>query len=202
MLILDPNRTALVIIDMQNDFCHPDGYYAGLRPIERVQVAVEPVVRLTAQAREAGAGIVFTRLVHAPETGPMEARHRLLPALWSATGEDRLIPGTWGAEMLAELAPQFGDTVIDKTNYSAFVGTRLTDLLRAQGWDTLLLCGVTTYACVLATAFSAFDNGFDVVLAKDATASWDIELTEAAGKIVERLLGRAIAQDDICFRAD
>lgn len=198
MPALDPGRTAVVVIDMQNDFCHPDGYYASLRDVSGLIATVAPVARLIASARAAGAGIVYTRLVHDAAHGAMESRHRLTPARWSSTG-DRLLPGTWGAEVHADLAPRPGDPVIDKAGYSAFEGTGMEAVLHERGIDTIILCGVTTYACVLATGFSAFDRGFDVVLATDATASWDEGLTRAAGGIVDYLLGRAVPMDAIAF---
>jgi biuret amidohydrolase len=77
---LDPARTALVIVDMQNDFCHSEGFYARMgRDVAALASAVEPCRQALSNARAAGAQIVFTRLLHDPALGAMEERHRLRP---------------------------------------------------------------------------------------------------------------------------
>ena len=87
-------------------------------------------------------------------------------------------PGSWGAAIVDALAPLPDDIVVDKPAYSAFEATDLEARLRQRGVTTLIVCGVVTYACVLATAFAAFDKGFDVLLARDATGSWNDELAQ------------------------
>jgi len=87
----------------------------------------------------------------------------------------------------------------DKPGYSAFAQTGLEPLLRARGIRTLLIAGVVSYACVLATAFSAFDSDFDVILVQDAAGSWNPRLGEDTGAIVDLLLGHAIAAEDLQF---
>ena len=82
--------------------------------------------------------------------------------------------------------------VVDKVGYSAFEGTGLEKELRARGIRTVVMTGVVTYACVLATAFSAFDRDFDVILATDAVGSWNDELGARTADIVDLLLGVAV----------
>ncbi len=189
---LDPETTALIVVDLQNDFCSPGGYYAGTgQNVAALAAAVEPASRLLHRAREAGMPVVFTRIVRHPSTGPTENRHRLLPRRWFSQGK-RLVPGTWGADLVGGLQPRPDELVLDKNGYSAFHGTELEAHLHACGVRTLVLCGVLTYACVLATAFAAFDRGFDVVLATDATGSWVEGLGPASFEIVDLLLGHAV----------
>jgi nicotinamidase-related amidase len=201
MLSLDPATTAVVVVDMQNDFCHANGYYtkAG-RDVSGLAGAVAPVRALVERARAAGGTIVYTRLVHDSSRGAMEERHALRPKRWTASGK-RLLPGTWGADVVDALAPAATDIVIDKTGYSAFDATALEQLLRERGIRTIVLCGVVTYACVLATGFSAFDRGFDVVLAADAAGSWNATLGHATSDIVDLLLGMSVLMADISFTA-
>ena len=195
-LRVDPARAALVIVDMQNDLCSADGFYAGAgRDISELAAAIGPVAALLAMARAAGMTIVFTRLVH-DARGAMEERHELRPKRWSASGE-RLRPGSRGAEVVDALKPMPGEIVIDKAGYSAFDATKLEEELRRRGVKTLILCGVVTYACVLATGFSAFDRGFDVILATEAAGSWKPELGTATEQIVDLLLGHSVSIDDI-----
>jgi nicotinamidase-related amidase len=194
---VDAAATALVVVDMQNDFCHPDGYYAHAgRDIAPLAAAIAPTRALLQRGRHAGLTVVFTRLVHDMQRGAMEERHVIRPRRWTASGK-RLLPGSWGAEVIADLEPEDGEIVVDKTGYSAFDDTTLERDLRARGITTLILSGVVTYACVLATAFSAFDRGFDVLLATEAVGSWNAALGSGTTEIVDLLLGRAVAGDDI-----
>ena len=128
----------------------------------------------------------------------MEARHTLKPKTWTTSG-DRLVDGTPGAQVVDRLTPGSGEIVVDKTGYSAFHNTDLEARLRERGVRTLLFTGVTTYACVLASAFAAFDRDFDVVFLTDMVASWKPALDEATFEIIDLLLGNAMASDAIDF---
>jgi nicotinamidase-related amidase len=199
MLSLDPLTTAVVVVDMQNDFCHADGYYAKVgRDISALAAAVAPVAALIARARVASCPIFYTRLIYDSRIGAMEERHAIRPKHWTASGK-RLEIGTWGAAVVDELAPGTADVVIDKMGYSAFDSTELERHLTDCGIRTVVLCGVVTYACVLATAFSAFDRGLDVVLAADSVGSWNAGLGHAASDIVDLLLGHSVVMDEIDF---
>lgn len=197
MPTLVAKQCAVLVVDMQNDFCHREGHY-GLcgNDISDFLSAIEPVSRLVSKARAAGATVGYTRLVYDKRAGSMEDRHVLKPRRWIPKG-DRLRPGTWGAAVIDQLAALPGDIVIDKAGYSAFEGTDLEAQLRSRGITTIIVCGVVTYACVLATAFSAFDRGFDLVLASDATGSWSSTLASATSEIVDLLLGHAARIDEI-----
>lgn len=199
MLLIDPDRCAVLAVDMQNDFCHRDGHYgrAG-EDVSRFQAAIEPVARLIERARNAGATVAYTRLIYDDAAGAIEDRHAIKPRHWIPNGR-RLQRGTWGAAVIDALAPKQHDIVVDKPGYSAFEATDLEAMLRQRGITTLIMCGVVTYACVLATAFSGFDKGFDVVLARDATGSWSDDLGDAAARIVDLLMGQSLASDEIEF---
>ena len=189
--------TALIVVDMQNDFCSADGYYATVgRDISKLAASAAPVAALVARGRQAGMTIVFTRLLYDAVRGAMEDRHAIRPRRWTASGK-RLMPGTRGADVIDALAPRDGDIVVDKVGYSAFEGTDLARELRARGIRTVIMTGVVTYACVLATAFSAFDRNFDVVLATDAVGSWNDELGARTADIVDLLLGVAVPASGI-----
>jgi nicotinamidase-related amidase len=201
MLEVWADRCAVVVVDMQNDFCHLDGYYAGSgRDVIALQSVVDPIRRLLEQARAAGMPVVFTRLLHDQARGAMQDRHRLVPRRWTARGR-RLQPGSWGAQVIDDLAPRPGDLVVDKSGYSAFDRTGLEEWLRQHRITTLLITGVVGYACVLATGFAAFDRDFDVVLVRDAVASWDTGLGRATESIVDLLLGHAVRSDQLVIRS-
>jgi nicotinamidase-related amidase len=199
-LVVFAPETALVIVDMQNDFCAPDGYYARIgADVSALTAAIDPVAALLARAREHSLAICFTRLVHDPARGAMEQRHRIRPRHWKASGS-RLAPGSWGADIVDALRPRDGEIVIDKPGYSAFADTQLEAELRARGITTLIFAGVVTYACVLASAFAAFDGGFDVILTTDAVGSWNPALGQGAHDIVDLLLGQAVPSSQIDIR--
>lgn len=201
LLKVRSDRAAVVVIDMQNDFCDPAGYYAGSgRDVSALRGAVRPVRRLLDRARGAGMPVVFTKLVHDAARGAMQERHRLVPRRWTARGA-RLQPGSRGAQIVDELAPRPGELVVEKAGYSAFDRTGLEQWLRERGVTTVLIAGVVGYACVLATGFAAFDRDFDVVLVADAVASWDPALGAATESIVDLLLGYAVGSAQIVIES-
>jgi biuret amidohydrolase len=196
---IEPQSAAVIVVDMQNDFCSKDGYYArkGAKVADFAAV-IEPVARFVGAARAQGTTIIYTRLVYGPPRGPMEQRHSIRPRRWSAEGA-RLITNTWGADVVDELRPQPKDIVIDKPGYSAFEATNLESMLRERGIKTLVMMGIVSYACVLATAFSAFDKDFDVVVIKDAIASWGGSLQAETCQIVDLLMGMAVPAAEVTF---
>ena len=195
-LSLDPASTALLVVDMQNDFCHPDGYYArNGRPAGPIAAAIEPIAGLLNVARDAGLATIFTRIVYAT-TADLADGHGVRPAAWSGSGV-RLQVGSWGAEVVDQLRPLPGEPVVDKPAYSAFFETDLEQLLRARGIRTLLITGTVAYACVLHTAFDAFVRGFDVVLVEDAVSSWFDDLADASRRITQLLLGRSVSSREL-----
>lgn len=196
-LQLDPRATALVVVDMQNDFCRPDGYFAGAGfKTETLEALVPNLSQLVSAMRHSGASIVFTRIVHDPAIPDVHERHAILPGGWRATGT-RLLPGTLGAEIVAELRPLPGDIVVDKSGYSAFADTSLGPQLRRRGVKAVALAGAVDYACVLHTAFDAFELDFDVLLVDDCTAGWDPALAGAARRIVHLLLGQVLLSEAV-----
>lgn len=195
--MIDVSRTALLVVDMQNDFCDERGYYGrrGL-PIPPVRTAIAGLARLLAAVRERRGTVLFTRLVHDPRVADVMQRHRLLPSGWVADGP-RLVPGTWGAEIIAELRPLESEVVFEKGDYSAFYQTGLEAHLRRSGVRTLLLTGTTDYACVLHTAFDAFCRDFDLVVPRECVSGWYPDLGRAALRMVELLLGRVVPLEEV-----
>lgn len=195
-LTLDPASTALLVVDMQNDFCHADGYYAhNGRPAAPIAAAIDPIADLLVAARKSGLRTIFTRIVY-ETTADLADTHGVRPAAWSGSGV-RLQRGSWGAEIVDELRPLPDELVLDKPAYSAFYETDAEQLLRAHGITTLLITGTVAYACVLHTAFDAFVRGFDVVLVEDAVSSWFDDLGDAARRITELLLGRTASSSEV-----
>ncbi|MFB6171262.1 MAG: cysteine hydrolase family protein [Haloarculaceae archaeon] len=155
----DPDGTAVVVVDMQNGFCHPDGsLYAPAS-----EDAIEPVADLVARGREAGASLVFTRDVHPP--GQFEDAHYYDE--FEQWGE-HVLEGSWGAELVDDLPVEAADRVVTKHTYDAFYQTELEGWLDAHGIDDLLICGTLSNVCVLHTAASAGLRDFRPVVVEDA----------------------------------
>jgi len=177
----DPAYSAVLSIDMVNDFIDPGGKTAirAKRPLDHARAVIEPLARLLAAARAAGVLVVHIQHTTMPDgssaSGPwLDARSR---ATYSV--DDICLDGTWGQEIIAELAPEPSDLKVKKYRYSGFAGTRLDALLRSRGVRTVVCTGVSTNVCVEATAREAFSHEYYVVYARDACGSWSPELHEA-----------------------
>jgi nicotinamidase-related amidase len=179
-LALDPSRTALLVVDMQNDFCSPGGFFDGAgHDVAPCRALVPHLAGLAADVRAAGALVAFTMTVR---TEPQ--RQRLRPARHpleaegappATRGNDRYAPGAWGTTIADELVPGAGDLVIEKPRQSGFYRTTLADDLAARGVDTVAIAGVTTNCCVDTTARDAFMRDLDVVVLSDGVAAFGRE---------------------------
>jgi len=179
---VDPGHTALVLVDMCNDFLDPRGKTAtrGGRSLEHGRRVIPTMRRLLDAARQAGLLVVHAQHTtlpgHASDSGPwLDARSR---ATFSVT--DLCVQGSWGQRIIDELAPDGDDVVVQKYRYSAFAGTNLDLLLRSAGVHTVVCAGVSTNVCVESTAREAFSADYYVVLPEDACGSWSVPLHEAA----------------------
>ncbi len=152
---LSAAETALIVVDMQNDFAHPDGALF----VPDAAKSIPRIGELLEKARTAGARVVFTQDWHTeddPEFG-----------IWPR----HAVAGTWGAEIVEELAPRPGETRIHKLRYDAFYGTPLEHLLRLWGVRRVVVAGTVANICVLHTAGSAALRWFEVVLPEDGTSA-------------------------------
>jgi ureidoacrylate peracid hydrolase len=163
-----PAETALLVIDMQNGFCHPKGSFASLGlDVSMTNAAIAGCVELVDAARAAGVPIVFTRYVYRPDyrDGGVLVQE-ILPAMADVHS---LEEGTWDGELVDELQPREDEFIIDKNRYSAFYGTRLEPILTSLGIRNLVICGVTTNMCVETTARDGSQRDYRVTVISDAT---------------------------------
>ena len=183
--LVDPAHTALVVVDVQNDFCAPGGAFDRLG----IDMSMYPALlarleRLTGAARVAGVLVVYvqmTTLESGRSESPAQIRFNMrLHA--SHTGEPLryALDGSPGHEILPELAPAPGDLVIKKYRSSGFWGTNLDLVLRSNGIRSLVVTGCTTEGCVESTARDALFNDYYVVIPEDAVASDDRAQHEAS----------------------
>jgi ureidoacrylate peracid hydrolase len=190
---VEPDRTAVLVIDAQNDFCHPDGLLARQgRDLGRVQPALQRLTRLLDGARRAGALVVFVRNLHSPTTDTPQwlLRHR------DPDREQSCQAGTWGAEFCG-VAPEAGDLVVDKHRYSAFTNPELASQLRAQGRDSLLFTGFTTNVCVESSLREGVCRDFVATLVADCCAAYSDDAHLRAVRAVQTGFGSVVDSDEL-----
>ena len=163
---IDPDRTAMIVVDMQNDFV------AAGAPMETP--AARSMVPKLAEAlrvcRAAGIRVVYTAHVHRRDGCDMGLFDDMHPPI---AKRDALVDGTLGVDIYPELAPAPGEHVIKKHRYSGSFGTDLDIILREWGIDTVIISGTTTENCCHATARDAMFRNYRVVFLSDATATYD-----------------------------
>jgi len=164
--VIDPKKTAMIVVDMQNDFVAPG---APLEIPAARQVVLKIAEALRA-CRNTGIKVIYTAHVHRGDGCDMGLFDDLCPPI---ANRDALIDGSRGVEIYADLVPAAGEHVIKKHRYSGFYGTDLDMILREWGTDTVIISGTTTENCCLSTARDALFHNYRVVFLSDATATYD-----------------------------
>jgi nicotinamidase-related amidase len=182
-----PDEVALLLIDFQKDFCHPDGYLAKVGgDLEPAQTAVKKVMPVLEAARDAGVMVFHTREGHRPSLIDLSKYKKWRSCLAGAeigmtsqTGSKFLVRGSPGWEIIPELAPIEGEEVFDGPGYDKFMHTDLEHCLRCAGIKYLIVAGLTTEVCVSSTIRGATERGFECLLVADGTAGSDEHLCSA-----------------------
>ena len=194
--MVNPKHTAVIVVDMQNDFCSPDGNSAKVgKDISLLLEMVPALVNLVEEARRAGVLVVFiknTTLRSGLSDSPSWLR---LKTRAGGLGPEYTIEGTWGQEFILDLPAQVGEPVVKKHRSSAFVNTDLNAILRCNGIESIIVTGCLTNACVLATALTGSYNDYYVIIPSDCVGSFDLELHDTALKVMDRTLEVVSSQD-------
>lgn len=189
--LVAPATTALLIIDVQNDFCHPDGS-AGAAGLD-VRATLEMIPRLQRlidAARAAGTRVVFVQTIHEDATDSEAWLGRHEPGRLTCRKD------TWGAEF-TNLAPLPHEPVVIKHRYSAFINTRLDSVLRTWKIETIVTAGVATNVCVESTARHGYMLDYHVVFAGDGSAAYRADAHDGALDNIRRHFGRVASCDEI-----
>lgn len=181
--IVDPRHTALLVIDVQRDFCSPDGEAARQgKDLSLITAALPRIRAVLEAARAAGVRPIYVQNVWLPD-------HRSVSGAWLrfAMMDGRVdiekgwtIAGTPGAEIMPEVAPRPGDIVVAKSRSNAFFGTNLDTILRCNGIQSVVCVGFVTEGCLESTARDAVFRDFYTVILEDCTGTYDPVLHQAA----------------------
>jgi ureidoacrylate peracid hydrolase len=199
----------LVIVDIQNDFCHADGFLGKLgAPLGLVQDMVPRLQRLVDSARAAGVLVVHVVSYHDEEYASVVVTEQKVRNGHDLREGDRLrrdapycIRGTFGAQIY-EIDQQPGDVIVEKYRYSGFHGTNLDLVLRGHGIQTVILTGTATNVCVESTARDVYSHDYYLLMVRDCTATTNAADHEHALRIIDTYFGHVVSSDELIARWD
>ena len=184
--VASPATTALLVVDVQNDFCRDEPRQSMLPVVERV----------LAGARAAGVMVVYVQNTVLPgglSDSPADlARRRKVGVRTDVT-----IDGTEGHRFVERIAPRPGEPVVRKHRLNSFVNTTLDTILQSAGIETIVITGTATHGCVINTAYGGVALNYYVVVVRDAVASWRRELHDAAVFLMENTINEVVNADDL-----
>ena len=189
-----PGNAALLVVDVQNDFCDPKGTFGRANSdLSMVDGMMRGLQGLILGARRVGVPVIFIKSVYDPVY--------LFPAWYERNARlnfkvPRCESGTWGGEFY-QLSPLDNEVIIEKHRYSAFVGTDLDLVLRSNHIQTVIVAGIATNICVESTARDAFMRNYYVVASSDASAAYDRNQHLAALQSIETAFGVTASSDAI-----
>jgi nicotinamidase-related amidase len=166
---VDPAHTALLVTDVQNDFCKDE-----LR-----QAMIPQIVRILDAARHCGALVVYIQNTVLPD-GLSDAPSDVMRRRKLGINTEVTIEGTWGQQIVEPLKPGPKEPIVKKHRLSAFIGTTLDTMLRSKAIQTVVVTGTATHGCVINTAYGAIAHNYYVVVVEDGVASWRKDLHESA----------------------
>jgi ureidoacrylate peracid hydrolase len=201
----DIDRSALIIVDMQNDFVHPEGGFAHRareNPEAKIDLpflmgTVPSVGRLAESFRRAGRPVIYIAHVLKPDYSDAQFPY------WRATrgslsgNRTFITEGTWGAQIIDDLKPLPGEHLVVKKGFGGFSNTPLDTILRNLGITTCVVCGVTTCVCVSTTIRGGVEHNYRMILVSDAVAEVHRDTHEAELKTMARVFAEVKTTSEV-----
>lgn len=189
------SNTALLVVDVQNDFCHNQGAFSKFKSVilDHVEQAISNLSALIAKCREFKLPIIFIRTIHSAWTDSPS----WLKRMEGAAEKMRICPpDSWGSNFY-HVAPEEGDCTVTKHRYSAFIGTDLDLILRSKGIENILVTGVATNVCVESTARDGYHRDYNVILIEDCCGAYDIAEHAATLNNISKFFGVVISSETL-----
>jgi ureidoacrylate peracid hydrolase len=188
-----PAKTAVIVVDVQNDFCSPDGALGKIgQPTQAAMDMIPNLQRLLTAARAAKAPVIFIQTIHEDATDS----EAWIGRLGGGSSAQICRKNTWGAEF-TEVAPLPAEPVVIKHRYSAFINTRLDSVLRTLKIENLIMTGVSTNVCVESTARQGYMLDYHIVFLSDCTAAYSQEEHDIALYNMRTHFGIVATADDV-----
>lgn len=190
---VNPKGAALIVVDVQNDFCHPEGAFAKKGIETKHMAAIAPaLIKLIGEGKKAGLPVVYIKTEHSRWTNS---------AAWVERSTERQGPpvcarGTWGTDFY-KVEPKNDDYIVIKHRYSAFQDTDLDCVLRSLEVKTLIMTGVATNVCVESTARHGFMKNYNIVFVNDCAGAATIEEHEATLYNMKKYFGIVASSEEI-----
>jgi nicotinamidase-related amidase len=200
---MDTKNIALIIVDMQNDFLHPDGFVPKYsqkigvpeNSFELLRKSIPFIKRLADFFRSQAKPVVYVYTAWKSDYSDVAIPLRKMRG--AARGAGALVEGSWGAEIIDELKPSAGTPMVMKKAYGGFFRTSLDQTLQSLGAKTLFMTGVATNFCVETTAREAVGYGYDIVMVRDATATYDPAGHQATLNVMAAGFGDVMSTDEV-----
>ena len=193
-------KTALLIIDMQKGFLDE----GSVMEVPQGREIIPNIQRLLEASRKTGLTVIFTQFVYSPKVpnliGELHPEHKPMPPGESPgfrKPSNCCLEGDASVEVVADLAPKENELVVQKHGYDAFFATNLDPALRSRGISTLVVTGVMTDICVLATVTAAVHREYRVIVVNDAVATLWPEVQKIALDLIERAYGRVASTEEV-----
>ena len=192
---VDPKHAAVIIVDVQNDFCHSEGGFGKRkRDLTMIQESVKTLADLVTEARNHDVPVVFVRTIHGPWTNSDTWIERFKDV--SIEEVPMCVGDSWGADFYV-VQPQPGDPVVVKHRYSGFYCTDLDVILRARGIKTLIMAGVATNVCVETTARDGYMRDYHIVFVDDCCGTVSKEDHEATLRNIRNHFGIVVKAAEV-----
>lgn len=194
-LSFEGDRSVLIIIDMQNAFLDPKGSLPRMGlDTSRAKKVIGPISELKAEFVARGRPVIYLRHVHRSDGLDAGLIDKVFPPIMQL---GHCKEGTWDCEIIPELKPAAGDTIVDKFRFSGFYGTQLENVLRALNADCLVVCGIATNICVESTVRDAFYRDYNVFVPVETTAAFFEEAEKAALDNFRFAFARVVSSADV-----